>query len=645
VPAEPDAGAGAVVKEYLPFLITGVTAGSLYGLAASGLVLTYKTSGLFNFAHGAIAAAAAFAFYDLHQLHGLNWPAALLISVAVVGAGAGWLIELLARGLAEARPVLKIVATIGLSLVIQGLINLRYGFNTRGSPSFLPAGGVRVSGVLVENQQIFGTVVAAVMTAGLYLLLRRSPLGASMRAVVDDPLLLDLAGTSAVRVRRAAWIIGSMFAALTGILIAPSLGLDATLLSLLVVQAFGAAAIGRFSSLPGAYLGGIAIGVAAALLTKEVASSPALSGLPSSLPFIVLFVGLLLFPPARQLLAAQKVGGSRAARTGPSAPRYRKLTAGLVLGAAALVPQLAGSRLSAYTNALVFVPLFLGLALLVWASGQVSLCHAAFMAIGASTFGHLAGNSGVPWFVALILAGLAVVPLGALVAIPAIRLSGLYLGLATFGFGILVERVAFGNRMMFGPIGLIRAPRPSIAQGDHAFYYVTLAVAVGACGLVIALVKTRLGRLLRALGDAPVALATSGVGINATRVLAFCLAAFLAGVSGALAISLFGQASGRGFSSVNSMIWLAVLVLCGTAVIRSALTGAVVLALLPAYLPTALIKYQPLLFGTAAVIAAIGYEAFAGWRMPVTNRAAKSPVRARRGAGAPHGAPFPAVTA
>jgi branched-subunit amino acid ABC-type transport system permease component len=636
------------MKEYLPFIITGVTAGSLYGLAASGLVLTYKTSGLFNFAHGAIAAAAAFAFYDLHELHGLNWPAALLISVVAIGAGAGWLIEILARGLGEARPVLKIVATIGLSLVVQGLLNLRYGFNTRGFPSFLPAGGVRLSGVLVENQQIFGTVVAAVTTAGLYLLLRRSQLGASMRAVVDDPLLLDLAGVSAVRVRRAAWIIGSMFAALTGILIAPSLGLDAALLTLLVVQAFGAAAIGRFSSLPGAYLGGVAIGVAAALLTKEVASSPALSGLPSSLPFVVLFFGLLLFPPARQLFAAQKVQ-SNPRSSAASARGYRLVIATVVLGGAALVPQLVGARLPSYTSALVFVPLFLGLALLVWVSGQVSLCHAAFMAIGASTFGHLAGSAGVPWFAALVLAGLAVVPLGAIVAIPAIRLSGLYLALATFGFGILVERVAFGNRIMFGPIGLIQAPRPSIAQGDRAFYYVTLAVAVAACCLVIALVKTRLGRLLRALGDAPVALATSGVGINATRVLAFCLSAFLAGVSGALAISLFGQASGRGFSAVNSMIWLSVLVVCGTAVIRSALAGAVVLALLPAYMPTELIKYQPLLFGTAAVIAAIGYEAFSRWRMPVTNRAAKSPVRARLGVRQPQTrqpqtAPIPAVT-
>ena len=112
------------------------------------------------------------------------------------------------------------------------------------------------------------------------------------------------------------------------------------------------------------------------------------------------------------------------------------------------------------------------------------------MALGASTFGHLAGSAGLPWFVALVLAGLAVVPVGAVVAIPAIRLAGLYLALATFGFGILMERVLFPNKLMFGAGGLLQAPRPALAQSDRAFYYLALAIAVGACILVVAVVRT-----------------------------------------------------------------------------------------------------------------------------------------------------------
>jgi branched-subunit amino acid ABC-type transport system permease component len=101
------------VSDLAPFLVVGVVAGSLYGLAGMGLVLTYQTSGILNFAHGAVAAAGAFAFYDLHFRHGLPWPLALLVSVVGIGVVAGTALERLARRLAGARPVLAVTATIG----------------------------------------------------------------------------------------------------------------------------------------------------------------------------------------------------------------------------------------------------------------------------------------------------------------------------------------------------------------------------------------------------------------------------------------------------------------------------------------------------------------------------------------------------
>jgi ABC-type branched-subunit amino acid transport system permease subunit len=301
----------------------------------------------------------------------------------------------------------------------------------------------------------------------------------------------------------------------------------------------------------------------------------------------------------------------------------------VLVAATLIVPSVVGAKLPVYTNALVMLPLFLALALLVWVSGQVSLCHAAFMALGASTFGHLAGSAGLPWFAALVLAGLAVIPIGALVAIPAIRLSGLYLALATFGFGILMERVAFGNGIMFGANGLVSAPRPSFAQGDKAFYYLVLAVAGTAAVVVVAVVKTRLGRLLRALGDAPVALGVAGVGTNTTRVIAFCLSAFLAGIAGALSIASTGQASGRGFGAINSLMWLTVLAICGTGVLRSAVAGVVLLAVVPSYLPDSLVQYQPLMFGAAALLAAVAYEPILTHRFAGSGRRRHSPVTAR----------------
>ena len=143
--------------------------------------------------------------------------------------------------------------------------------------------------------------------------------------------------------------------------------------------------------------------------------------------------------------------------------------------------------------------------------------------------GHLTAGFGLPWGVALLLAGLAAVPIGAFIAIPAIRLPGVFLALATFGFGVTMQQMGYPLWLMFGSSSLGQAVnRPSFAQGDIAFYYLVLAFAVAAGLLVVWLVRSRLGRLLRGMADSPVALATHGTSVMVTRVLVFCLAAFLA---------------------------------------------------------------------------------------------------------------------
>jgi branched-subunit amino acid ABC-type transport system permease component len=589
----------------LPFLVVGVVSGSLYGLAGMGLVLTYKTSGIFNFAHGAVAAASAFGFYELHVVHGWPWPAALVIAVGGLGLIFGVVLEQLARRLAGARPTMTIVATVGLLLFLQGFLTWRFGAETRPFPAFLPTTRIRLAGVGVEYGQIITVVIVAAVAAGLYAFLRRSRLGVAMRGQLDDPALLALAGTSPRRVRRAAWIIGATLAGLTGVLIAPSLGLDAVLLTLLVVQAFGAAAVGAFASLPVTYAGGLVVGVASALATRAVAHTPRLSGLPPSMPFLVLFVVLVLMP--RRRLAAT---GAAARRPTPERPPLPPALSrlGLAAGGIALlaVPSVVGARLPVYINGLTFVLIFLSLGLLVHLSGQISLCQAAFAAVGATTFSHLTHGLGLPWPVALVLAGLAVVPLGAFVAVPAIRLAGIYLALATFGLGVLLERVVFSTGFMFGGRGFRVAPRPDGLSSDRAYYYVVLAVVVVAAGLVVALTRSRLGSLLRALADSPVALATHGLSTNVTRVLVFCLSAFLAGVAGALFIAAPGQASGVGFGSFQSLLWLAVVTLAGTRLLASPFLAAGLLVVLPAYASGSFSpEYQSMAFGALAIAVAV----------------------------------------
>jgi branched-subunit amino acid ABC-type transport system permease component len=627
------------VSQFWPFVIAGLTTGSLYGLAALGLVLTYKTSGIFNFAHGAIAAAAAYIFFELHTRNDVPWPVAALIVIFVVAPVAGILMERIARGIADAPASAKIVATVGLLLMVAGAATAIFGAAAINFPQFLPVTTHRIGGVNLGEDQMIAMVVALVSAVALYAFFRFSRTGVAMKGVVDNPDLLDLAGTSPARVRTQSWMIGSAFAAMSGILLAPSTGLDAFLLTLLVVQAFGAAAVGAFTSLPLTYVGGLVVGVGGALATKYVVDVPNLAGFPPSLPFIVLFAVLLFMPKGRFVESGRK----RLARERvPMPPRVAWVGRALVVAGLVVAPLVVGTRLPVYSNALIFILVFISLRLLVQTSGQVSLCHAAFAAMGAAAFSHFAHGLGLPWLVALVLAGVATIPIAAIVAIPAIRLSGLFLALATFGFGLLMERMVFGTGLMFGGRGSRPAPRPGDLFGlslhsDKGFYYVSLAVVLAVAVGMWWLNRSRLGRLCKAMADSPVALAMHGTNVRVTRVLVFCVSGFVAGLAGALFASSAGSISGIGFGAFASLTWLTVLALAGTGEFSAAVVAAFVLAVVPSYIDKpAYTNWQPVIFGALAVTASLaqgGGLPFGAWFRRSAERSAErsvySPVRER----------------
>lgn len=596
----------------LPFIIAGLTTGSVYGLAAVGLVLTYKTSGIFNFAHGALATVSAFVFYTLYVEVELPWWVAAIVCVFIIGPVLGFFMERIARAVAYSSLVVRVVATVGVLLAIQAIVVLIYGEErSKTVPPFLPRGSLKIGTTPVSVSDIIIVAFGLLATIGLYLYFRYARMGVAMRAVVDDPDLLDLAGTSPTKVRRYAWVIGSVFAATSGILLAPLVQLDATTLTLLVVYAFGAAAIGRFTSLPITYLGGVVIGLAAALSAKYFTTG-LLASVPAAIPFLILFV-VLLFSRRSNLSETSVLRPPHVLRW--RAPARLQLILGVVLiGFLLTVPLFARTHVTDWTIFLAYVIVFLSLGLLVKTSGQVSLAHVAFMAIGATAFAHLAGDFHIPWFLALFLAGLVAVPIGALLSIPAIRLSGLYLALATLGFGILVAFMFYTEPYMFGASGLgLTVPRPALPfvnlQRDGGFYYLVLVLTLLATLLIVALNRSRLGRLLRALGDSPRGLATSGTSVNVTRVLVFCLSAFLAAAAGALAGSAQGNVSGDSYPPLLSLTLFALLVIQPGGEPWYAIVGAAGLTLVPSYFPSTQTSYWlELAFGVFAVLYAFTPE-------------------------------------
>ncbi|HEX4661876.1 MAG TPA: branched-chain amino acid ABC transporter permease/ATP-binding protein [Streptosporangiaceae bacterium] len=596
------------MQQLLPFVVAGIASGAIYGMAATGLVLTYKTSGIFNFGHGALATAAAYIFYALHYANNVNWVLSLLVSVVVAGPLMGLGMERISRRISQQSVAWKIVATIGLILIVQGLGTVKYGSDTINVPQFLPKGMdfFRLGGVNISYAQLTVTLVGLAAVAGLYALFRWSRSGIAMRAVVDDPDLLAMQATSPIRVRRGAWIIGSTFAALSGVLVLPFIGLNAIALTYLVVQAFGAAAIGAFSSIPLTFFGAIVLEIVANISQKYVINVSWLAGLPDSLPFIVLFVVLLVLP--RRRLAPVSSIESRPALQWQGPARVRIVTGVVVVALLALVPLVVGDKIGFFTIGLTQMIMLLSLGLLVKTSGQVSLCHAAFAAIGAVAFSQLTVGPGIPWFAALVIAGLIVVPVGAFVAIPAIRLPGLFLALATFGFGIFVEQMLYSTSWMFTTLSSGRAvPRPSFGSGDTGYYYVVLVIVVLTALIMVAIHEARLGRVLRGLSDSPLAVATMGLSTNTTRVIVFCISAFFAAVSGVLyAASIhFAVSSDTHFQSLYSLTLLALLALAPFAEPWYAIFGLVA-AVIPAYLTSATVSsWLNAFFGVSAISVAL----------------------------------------
>ena len=600
------------MQDFLPFIVIGLATGAVYGLAGVGLVLAYKTSGIFNLAYGAIAALTVFVFYWLHDEHGWPWGLAAAVCVLVIGPAEGLLMEFLGRSLERVGATLKVVATVGLLLIVLGIGELWYGNNEVNFPPFLPTSTVPILGVNVGWDQITVTIISVIATAVLYYFFRFVRMGFAMRGVVDNPDLLSMTGENPIRVRRWAWVISMMFCSMAGLLLAPGLSLNAEIISTLVVYAFGAAAIGYFSSLPLTFLGGLLIGIAGSLATKYAVSVSWLSGLPPAIPFIVLFLALVVTPKAR--LAERRVVTTLPVRKAWYAPwRVRLAVFAVVIVVLCLVPNLVGYHLAIWTSFLADAILLLSLGLLVRVSGQISLCHLAFAAVGAAAFGHFADSYHLPWLLALLLATLVAVPVGAIVSIPAIRLSGLFLALATLGFGILLQYLFYPTNLMFGlTTAGIPAPRPQVSvfglslASDKGFYYVLLAAAVLSTLVIIAIQRSRMGRLLGALADSPVALETQGATTNVIKVLIFCISAAFASLAGALMAMEVHYAVAVNYDPFESLVYVALVVIAIGGAPWYALLAALGVSIIPGYLTANNVTtYLQIIFGVAAATYAV----------------------------------------
>lgn len=585
------------MAELLSVAFLGLVVGSIYALTAFGLVLTYRTSGVFNFAHGAVGMFFAHVFFQLTQGGRLNlvvsvydqrWslpaPVALVVVVGVLAPMVGWALDVaLFRRLRPAGSLVKIVATIGLLVALQGVVGVVWVESALTPRSIFPEAILSVGGFRATLEELATVAIAVGLCAALLVFLRTSPLGVRMRAVVDRPELAELVGVDSARVSAVAWAIGSGFAALAGILLVPFFGsLDPLSLTLLVVVAAAAAVVGRLESLPLTLAGGFGIAVAQ-FLVQHYTSTEVARQLQPAIPFLVLFLVLMLPVRFREISEgrAPPAGSPPPARDG----RARAAKA-LLVGAALVLPAVVLSPDWQFDLATVppMALLFLSLVLLSGYAGQISLSQASFAGFGAFVAAHLVAGQGWPFLAAAAVGGLAAVPLGGLIAARAARLPPLFLGFATLAFGAVMDQVAFTSPSFSGGLAGIFFERPSFLQSPRAYYLFGLAVFGAFAVLVTNLRRGRTGLALAAMRDSPAGLASVGVSTARLQFVAFCLSAFMAGVAGAMLAAATEAATPFSYFSLQSLVILALAVIGGIGRWTGALVGAALFQLAAPFL-------------------------------------------------------------
>ncbi|MFC5745673.1 ABC transporter permease subunit [Actinomadura rugatobispora] len=596
------------MTEFLGYVLSGLVTGAVFALMGSGLTLTYATTGVFNFAHGAIGFTSALLFFELTA--GAGWPTWIAGPVAVVAAGpllGGLLHKVMFRRLAAAGETAQIVATIGLTIALPalglGLIDLlNQGFGA-DLPGAVEGGAARglgprpvetwePAGVSLDSDQLITFTVAALVAALLWALMRHTPLGLRMRAAVDRRTLAELRGVDVDRASAQAWMLGSTLAAVAGVLIVPVVGLDSPAFLVLLFTSATAAVFGRLVSIPVTFAAGLALGVLQNLVAGYGDFAADVTGIRTAVPVILLFVGLIILNRSRG-----RVAGSIAEDPPPpdylaDLPRWRRvLPWGLSL-AVLLVWMFTVADpywVGVVSQGLLFALIFCSFVVVTGIGGMVNLAQAAFATMAALTVG-LALDRGLPLGPAIVLGILAATAAGVVVALPALRLGGKVLTLATLALALLADQVlfqidAFGN-------GTLGWQLPALSLGftdtdDPRTRVVLLLLLIGLVGLLIRnLEHSASGRAILAVRSAPSAAQVIGISATRAKITLFVLAAAVAGLGGVL-FGLFNRMiTITDLPASVGFVWLAVVVVQGVRRVAGAVLAGLFMVFVPELLHT-----------------------------------------------------------
>lgn len=566
------------MSSFIAYTIFGLFSGAAYAIAASGLVLTYTTTRVFNIAHGAFGMVLSFLFWDFSVKQGLPIWLALVLVLFVVAPAIGWFIaRFVARGLGDAPVSVSLVVTVGLLVGCIGFASQVYKPEARTVLPFFPDSSFALGETTITAHQLITILTSVAVAAGLYLLLSRTRIGTAMRASVDNPELLKLFGGKPDAVATLSWMIGISLAGLGGILLVSTVGLDTYSLTLLVINAYAAAMLGRLKSLPLTFLGAMGLGLLSSYAPAYLPQEGLIGSVDNVVPALFLFIVIIAMPQA-QLRIGQVKGIVSAPQ--PSLAKMLGWGAGLLVLVGMLSGTASEANLLLVGTAATYAIVMLSLVLLTGYGGHVSLAQFTFAGVGALTYAKLEE----PNLYGLLVSALVAAGVGALVALPVLRLTGLYLALATLAFAVIMEKMLFQAEFAFGFNGTLPAERLSIlgqsitSTGGYVF---VMAVFFVLMGFVLLLVRRGVvGRMLIAMRDSPAACGTLGLDMRWFRVGLFAASAGMAGLAGGLYAGLRQSVGAADFEYFDSLPLLLLAVVLGVTSVTGAALGGTGLMLL-----------------------------------------------------------------
>ncbi len=590
--------------------VAGMSIGAIAALGGTGLVVAYRATGVFNFAFAGIATVCAFIMYELTQNNGLPVWLGLLIVVLGAGPAIGMLMDLVVfRSLQRrsAGTAEKLVANLGVLILLLGIGGVIYGETTYQPKNVFSAGqAFQLSSgdsAVSVSWSVVGNVAAIVIAAGgLLLVFRYTPLGRQVRAVVDRRGLAELYAVNANKISMLSWAIAAAFAALAGVLDAPIVGLQNGALALQVLQIIGVAVVARLRNIGVAVAAGFGIGLVgslgSALVTPHYWSW--LSWIPSipadidvQVPVLTTIVFLLVYRSLDEATGDGTAGVvtatfSRIARRSPAATVQGLLA--MVLVAVVVPALLTDGNLAIAQEVVAYSVAFLAIVAITGYSGHLSLATAAFAGLGAYITVRLRNGllplpvstsiPHVPVLLAMLIAGLVVIPIGVIVGYPALRRRGLILGLITLAFAQVVDAFVFQKPDWTSGRN---TGRPDLfgwsLSGPRSFLYFELIVLALVLLLVRNLRSGALGRVLGAMRDSERGAVSVGISLRRYKLLIFGASAFIAAIGGSLIVQQAGTLNVNPdgpFSPLFGLYWFGAVVVFGLSYRVSAILGAIV---------------------------------------------------------------------